>query len=102
METTLVKFVKDENNQPIGCVVAAKVDANDTVYITGSTCRIDKERFRKTVGLNIALRRVDTMALGKRLCPQHPRMDAALTKMETRAKRYFKDARGFVRSPVRG
>lgn len=99
MDNKIVKFVKNEHGQSIGCIMACKVDADDVVYITGSLCN-QKDVFNKKMAVELAMRRVDTMALGRRTCPQHPMLKGELEIMTDRARRYFKDAKGFVTSPA--
>lgn len=99
MEDKIVKYVKNENGQSVGCVMARKVDSNGIVYITGSLCNA-KDNFNKKRAVDLAMRRVDTMALGKRLCRMHPFLSDDLAQMTDRARRYFSDAKEFVTSPA--
>jgi hypothetical protein len=100
MNDMIVKYVKNRQGHPVGCVIAKRVDANDNVYITGSLCRRGKDKFDKDQAVELALDRVNIMATYKRPCPVAISLKMEIDIMCDRAKRYFKDAKGFVSSAI--
>ncbi len=100
MNDTIVKYIKNKKGQSVGCVLAKRVDSNDMVYITGSRCRTGKDVFDKDHAFELAIDRVNTMATFNRPCRVAVSLKNELDIMADRAMRYFKDAKGFVKSDL--
>ena len=98
MNDTIVKYVRNRRGQSVGCVLAKRVDSNDTVYITGSLCRKNKDIYDKDHAVGLALDRVNMMATYGRPCLVAMSLGKEIDIMVDRAKRYFKDVKVFVRS----
>lgn len=101
MNDKIIKYVRNNKGQPVGCVIAKKIDATGDVYITGSLCRIKKEQFNKTKGLVLAEMRAGVMATYGRPCPVPNSLENEIEIMAHRARRYFKDAVNFVKAPTK-
>ena len=91
MQTYLKEYIRNEKNgQPIGIIVAKKVD-DDKVRIGFSLCN-PKDRFDKTLGEKIALSRAESER-GYEF-PRSKRYQDILmgriSDITRRAKRYFK------------
>lgn len=90
MDNTLVQYVRNRNNQAVGCVIATKVETGHVV-ITGSKCRTDKEVFNKQIGIDIAMKRAHAIVANNRAVKHAVTLDKPIQKMVARAKQYFKD-----------
>jgi len=91
METTIKRYIRNENKEPRGVVVATRF-GNEVKY-GYSLCNTTADKFDKTKGVEIAIRRAISDKGYK--MPQVPERDRAVSEalahIEKRAIKYFKD-----------
>jgi uncharacterized protein YebE (UPF0316 family) len=90
-QTMLKEYIRNEDTkQPRGVVVAVRVD--DEVFYGYSLLNVKLDRFNKTLGLQIAVNRAMAESY---VLPNTPEREAmvldALSRVEKRALKYFKD-----------
>lgn len=89
MKDFMHQYVRDKNNNPVGLMIAKKID--DTVFITGSRVNTKAgDRFDKTVAMRIATGRMECVIEGDtnvNTIAENMRHD--MIKFCSRARRYF-------------
>lgn len=90
MKDFMHQYVRDEDNNPVGIMIAKKV--NDTVFITGSHVNIKAgDKFDKNIAMEIAVGRMEYVINGVEVVnyiAHNMRDDTA--KFTYRVARYFK------------
>ena len=81
----LVEFIRNENREPIGCVVAIDRDS------IGVSLLNPKDKFRREVARNLAAGRAITGVMPDVRGKKEIVVEHAIRRMARRAYRYFKD-----------
>lgn len=82
-------YTRDKHNQKTGCLVALK-NTNDVVGIGFSKCCKD-DKFDKKRATDLAVKRAELIASGKRSCSVPHSMREDYLNMAERARRFYKD-----------
>ena len=81
----LVEFIRNENREPIGCVVAIDRDC------IGVSLLNPKDKFKREVARNLAAGRAITGIVPDVRGKKEIVVERAIRRMASRAYRYFKD-----------
>ena len=81
----LIEFIRNENREPIGCVVAVDRDC------IGVSLLNPKDRFNREVARNLAAGRALSGAIPEVTGKKEILVEKAIRRMARRAHRYFKD-----------
>lgn len=83
----ILEYLRDNKNNPIGCIVAVK-KKNGSVSVHYSLCNVDKDKYNKSIALNIAFGRAYS---DETLADNPPRIVfKKIDSFNERACRYFK------------